>query len=124
MRVPAEEIVRAGYGAFLLVAPARALEAVARSPLDRASLRVARVLGVRHLAQAALVGSDPTPVRRLAGAVVDASHAGSMVLMARWSDSALHRRLARRNATGASLFALMEGAAAVAGLRADTTGID
>jgi hypothetical protein len=109
---------------LLLLAPGRVLSMVARSPLDSASLRVARVLGGRHLAQAALIGIHPTAARRLAGALVDAAHAGSMVALAHWGDKPVHRRLARASATTASIFAVAEGAAAAGGLRADTAGID
>jgi hypothetical protein len=103
------EAARAVYGAGLLLAPSSVLDALARSPLDRPAVRVARVLGARHLLQAAVLATHPGPRWRLAGAAVDGAHAASMLALARCSRRAGHRRLAARNARTAGLLAVAEG---------------
>lgn len=109
-------VLRALYGAGLLLAPGRILAALARMPLDRRVIAVARVLGARQLAQAAVVGRRPTPGRLRAGAAVDAAHVGSMVAFARWSPRPAHRLLAVRQARSAGLLALAgAGTAALSG---------
>jgi hypothetical protein len=108
------EAARALYGAGLLLAPAGALGTVARSPLDPAAVRVARVLGLRHLAQAGLLARHDEPGWRLAGAAVDGLHAASMLALGRWSGRPLHRRLAARNARTAGVLAVAECAAGLA----------
>lgn len=63
---------RAGVGLFCLVAPRRALVSSERqSPAAR---RVMRILGARHLAQAAVEAAQPTPTVLRCGAGVDAVH--------------------------------------------------
>jgi hypothetical protein len=99
------DVARAAYGAGLLLAPPSALAALAGSPLDRPVVRVARVLGTRHLIQAALLWAHPGPRWQLSGAAVDAAHAASMRALARWSQRPVHRRLAARDARIAELFA-------------------
>lgn len=65
--------VRATMGLLCLVAPRKALVASQReSPAAR---RVMRVLGARHLTQAAIEAAQPTPTVLKAGAGVDAVHA-------------------------------------------------
>jgi hypothetical protein len=65
--------VRAGMGLLCLVAPGKALVASQRgSPVAR---RVMRILGARHLTQAAIEGSRPTAPVLMVGAGVDAVHA-------------------------------------------------
>ena len=76
-------VTRAAYGAALLAVPSRILRACGGDPADGAALAVARVLGGRHLVQAALAGNDPGAVRRYGGAVVDLLHAASMFAVAR-----------------------------------------
>jgi hypothetical protein len=105
------EAARAVYGAGLLLAPPRALGALSRSSLDPASVRVARVLGARHLLQAAVLSVRSEAGWRLAGAAVDAAHAASMLALARWSRRPVHRSLAARNARTAALLAAAECAA-------------
>jgi hypothetical protein len=99
------EVAHAAYGAGLLLAPPSALAALAGSPLDRPVVRVARVLGTRHLIHAALLWAHPGPRWQLSGAAVDAAHAASMRALARWSQRPVHRRLAARDARIAELFA-------------------
>ncbi len=94
------------YGAGLLLAPARVLATVARMPLDREVMVVARVLGARQLIQAAALGGSPGPRKLLAGALVDGLHSASMVAAACWSPQAAHRRLAARDARSAAVLAV------------------
>lgn len=72
---------RAGYGAALLAAPGLLLGAVTGVPPTRRDLTVARVLGARHLLQAAVTLSEGSRVL-VPGAVVDLLHAASMVALA------------------------------------------
>jgi hypothetical protein len=109
-------VARTLYGLGLLLTPASTLSALARSPLDRPAVAVARALGARQLVQAALLRRYPTAPCLLAGAAVDAAHAASMLALARWSPCPVHRRLARRNARAAALLAVADGAGWVASL--------
>ncbi len=102
------------YGTGLLLAPARVLATLARMPLDREVVAVARVLGARQLIQAAALGGSPGPRKLLAGALVDGLHSASMVAAAHWSRQADHRRLAARDARSAGLLAVA-GTVAAAG---------
>ncbi len=104
-------MVRAVYGSGLLLAPARLLCTLARMPLDRAAVNVARVLGVRHLAQAAATRRG-TRGELWLGAAVDGAHAGSMAALARWSSSCSHRVLAARDARAAAGLAVLGAAIA------------
>ncbi len=123
-------LVRAGYGVGLVVAPGTLIkltggpgavsrdppggrgEAAARAEAGAARARmVARVLGVRHLAQAAFTAgtewADPgNPLPLGGGAAVDALHAASMLGL-----GALDRRVRRTALTDA----LLETALAAAG---------
>ena len=94
------------YGGGLLLAPASVLSILARMPLDPQTLAVARVLGARHLAQAALSRRGTRTQLRL-GAASDAAHAASMVVVARCSARRAHRVLARRDARTATLLAAL-----------------
>ncbi len=92
-RIPATAVLRAGWGAALLLAPEPLLRAGGRAPVPAAAVAAARVLGVRHLLQAAASAVAPTaPVVGL-GAVVDTLHTGSCVGLAvaspRWRRVAL-----------------------------------
>ncbi len=76
------QIVRATYGAALVLAPGPAIRlATGRLPSQRAC-RVARVLGTRHLIQAALTAAAPWPAVLAIGGQVDAVHTASMMLVA------------------------------------------
>jgi hypothetical protein len=75
-------LARAGYGTALLTAPGPLIGlCTGRAPSVRAR-RVARVLGARHLAQAAITALAPGPEVIAAGAVVDLLHAASMFALA------------------------------------------
>lgn len=98
-------VARAGWGAVLVTAPSLTLRALGGRPGHGAVL-VVRLLGVRHLAQAALSRLVPPTGRALAVAVAaDAAHAASMAALSvaarRW------RRPARRDAVIAATWMLL-----------------
>jgi hypothetical protein len=99
-------MVRAAYGAALVLVPGPAIRlATGRLPSQRAC-RVARVLGTRHLIQAALTAAAPGSAALEIGGQVDAVHSASMLLLAAVS------RAGRR---AALTDALTEAALAAAG---------
>jgi hypothetical protein len=75
-------LARAGYGAALLCAPGPMIGVVTGQPPSRRARRVARVLGARHLAQAAITVLNPGPEVVALGVVVDLLHAASMFAFA------------------------------------------
>jgi hypothetical protein len=102
-------VVRAAYGAALVLAPGSAIRvATGRLPSRRAR-RVARVLGTRHLIQAALTAAAPEPAVLELGGQLDAVHTASMLLLAAVSPAG--RRAALTDA-------LAEAALAAAGFSA------
>jgi len=102
-------MVRAAYGAALVLVPGPAIRlATGRLPSRRAC-RVARVLGTRHLIQAALTAAAPGSAALEIGGQVDAVHSASMLLLAAVS------RAGRRAALSD---ALTEAALAAAGYSA------
>jgi hypothetical protein len=101
------QVARAGYGSALLLLPGPALRLCGGQP-DRRSRNVARVLGARHLVQAAVTaGIGPSAESLGIGAVVDMTHAVSMAGLA-----LADRRVRRVTLTDA----LIETAFAAAGL--------
>lgn len=76
------ELGRAAWGAALLAAPGPVLGRVHHLQIDTKSLVTARILGGRHLAQAALSGIEPTPEVLAMGVWVDSVHALSAVALA------------------------------------------
>ncbi len=74
-RVRRIELLRAGWGAALLLVPEQVLARVHRVTVDRTSVTVARVLGARQLTQAVLSGSNPSPEVLALGVWVDTAHA-------------------------------------------------
>jgi hypothetical protein len=107
------QVVRATYGAALVLVPGPAIRlATGRLPSRRAC-RVARVLGTRHLIQAALTAAAPGRAVLALGGQVDAVHTASMLLLA-----AVSR--AQRRAAVAD--ALTEAAFAAAGFSASGCG--
>jgi hypothetical protein len=75
-------VARACYGAALLSAPGLALGLVTgQAPSNRARA-VVRILGARHLAQAALTMWRPRRTVLAAGAGIDGCHAASMLALA------------------------------------------
>lgn len=81
-RVDRTELARAAWGIALLLAPRHVLRRIHHGPVDGPSVQVLRVLGVRHLLQAALVSQRPTPRVLLAASAVDLSHCLSAVPVA------------------------------------------
>jgi len=74
---------RLAYGTALVLAPDVTAGALAGRRLDRRARLVARVLGVRHIAQALVLrGRQPGSLPRRAGRATDLLHAGSMALLA------------------------------------------
>jgi len=98
-------MTRASYGVALVLAPGPAiLLATGRLPGHRAR-RVARLLGARHLVQAALNAAVPFPAVFTAGAAVDAVHAASMLMLA-----AVDRSVHKAALTDALIEGLFAGA--------------
>jgi hypothetical protein len=75
-------LARAGYGTALLVAPGPMIGIVTGQPPSRRARQVARVLGARHLAQAAITALNPGPEVVALGVIVDLLHAASMFAFA------------------------------------------
>ena len=75
-------LARAGYGTALLCAPGPMIGVVTGQPPSRRARQVARILGVRHLAQAAITAFNPGPEVVALGVVVDLLHAASMFAFA------------------------------------------
>jgi hypothetical protein len=96
--------VRACYGGVLLLAPGPVIRLGTGRPASARARHVARILGVRHLAQAALTAGAPPGAARLGvGAGVDLAHAASMVALA-LADRGV-ARVTLADATIATLFA-------------------
>lgn len=72
------ELLRGGWGVCMLVAPRRMMSLLGVE-VDVRSLVVARVLGARQVAQAALSGSRPSPEVLALGVWVDVVHCASLV---------------------------------------------
>jgi hypothetical protein len=103
------QLIRVGYGAALVLMPGTTIFlATGRLP-GRRTRRVARVLGARHLAQAALTAVAPRPGVFAIGWQVDAVHAASMLLLA---------AVGRAGRSAALTDALTEAAFAAAGFSA------
>jgi len=100
---------RATYGAALVLVPGPVIWLATGQLPGKRARRVAQVLGIRHLIQAALTAVVPEPAVLATGGQVDAVHAASMVLLAAVS------RAGRR---AALTDALTEAAFAAAGLSA------
>ena len=76
------QLTRASYGVALVMAPGLVIYlATGRFPSRRAR-RVAQLLGIRHLAQAAVTAAVPVADVFALGAAVDAGHAASMLTLA------------------------------------------
>lgn len=77
------QAVRAGYGAALLIAPGPVISAAAGRPAGPRARAVARVLGARHLLQAAVTSATAPSTESLGiGAAIDLAHAASMACLA------------------------------------------
>lgn len=69
------EVARASWGLTLLLAPRQVLRPLRLATNDDRATGVTRVLGARHLVQAALSGVQPSPEILAAGIWVDRVHA-------------------------------------------------
>ncbi len=83
-------LLRGAYGAALCVAPGAGLGLAGGPPASHRARTVARILGVRQLAQAAVsgralapgIGTEDRAALLTLGALVDALHAASMLGLA------------------------------------------
>ena len=103
MTVRTLQRIRAGYGAVLVLAPGPAIWLATGQVPSRRMRRTARLLGARHLVQAALTAVVPLPGTFAAGGEVDTVHAVSMLLLAAVSRSG--RRAALTDALTEAAFA-------------------
>ncbi len=93
--------LRLTFGIALLARPQLVLHPRRRRRLDAHAKAFARVLGARHVLQAATLGTHPAPPWPLVGSAVDAVHAGTALVWA-WRERR-HRRMLLANAAGAAL---------------------
>ena len=100
---------RALVGMTLLARPYGALTALSGEPPDRKVTIYARILGARHLLEAAVLWRQTTPIVVGAGATVDAIHALSAATLVKTRH---HPRLASLNVASASMFAILDAALA------------
>ncbi len=104
------QFLRVIWGAFLLVKPGRALALLGAADSGRGSRGVLRILGARHLLEAAAERHWGSTARKF-GVGVDAAHAGTALGFAmldrRW------RRVALADAAVAAIFASAEGLGAL-----------
>jgi hypothetical protein len=108
------QVARATYGAALVLVPGPVIRLATGQLPSRRACRVAQVLGIRHLTQAALTAAAPERAVLTTGGQVDAVHAASMLLLAAVS------RAGRR---AALTDALTEAAFAAAGVAASRDGL-
>ena len=108
------QLIRAGYGAVLVLAPGPAIWLATGQVPSRRMRRTAQLLGARHLVQAALTAVAPLPGTYAMGGEVDAVHATSMLLLAAVSRSGRRAALAD---------ALTEAAFAAAGFSVSFVGL-
>jgi hypothetical protein len=90
-------------GALLLAAPDRVLRRVTQRQIGTGERMAARVLGIRNLAEGAILARHPSCRLVLGGAAVDATHAPSMVALAAARPE--HRRPATASALTATSMA-------------------
>ena len=107
------QVARAGYGGALLTMPGPVIRLATGRPAGPGARAVARVLGARHLLQAALTTAAASSRLSLGiGAVVDLAHAASMAALA------LADRQARRLTLPDALIETTVAAAGVSAARA------
>ena len=86
-------VARVAWGGALVIAPRALLRAGGRPDAAPAAIAFARVLGARHLVQAAVTTAAPAPLVADYGAIVDAMHATQQLALAigspRWRAAAL-----------------------------------
>jgi hypothetical protein len=101
MKIRPIEILRAIWGAGLLVSPRAVLERVHGVRVDRKAIVIARILGARHMVQASLSGLDPSPEILAGGVWVDSVHSMTAIGLA-----VVDRSRARAGVTDALIAAL------------------
>ena len=79
---PVPDLARAAWGTACLLGPGTVGRLLAGHEPDARARRVLRVLGARHLVQAAGMRLLPAPVGLVGGAAVDGLHAGTALLAA------------------------------------------
>jgi hypothetical protein len=91
-RIQATALLRTGWAVTLLLVPERLLRIGGQAP-PPAAISVVRVLGIRHLLQAAVSAVAPVASVAALGAVVDTVHTGTCAALAvvspRWRRAAL-----------------------------------
>jgi hypothetical protein len=102
--VRAGELVRAGWGLSMLLAPDVVVSRLGAASPDRATRAVARVLGMRHVAQAALTLAVPSQRVLRWGGYADLAHATTGLALA--AADPRYRRAALIDATIATTFGL------------------
>jgi hypothetical protein len=75
-------LVRAAYGVALLCAPGTAIRLCTGQAAGSRARAVTRLLGARHLVQAALTAGMPNAVMLAVGAQIDLVHSASMLALA------------------------------------------
>jgi hypothetical protein len=101
--------VRLAWGGLLVAVPATVLRVLTGgAPVSRSQARVIRVLGTRHVLQAALELTRPTPRALRAGAAVDLLHAmtcvGAVAFSPEWRRPALVDGIGALVLAGGGLF--------------------
>ena len=102
-------VARAAYGAALLCVPGPIVSMVTGEPATPRVRSVVRVLGVRHLAQAAICGLVPARGLIRAGTATDGLHSASMLALA-GVEPQLRRALLADAAVAAAFAAAAEAA--------------
>ena len=74
-------LTRAAYGAVLLCAPGAVISRCTGQPASTRARAMVRVLGTRHLVQAAMTARAPNALVLRVGAQVDLAHAASMLAL-------------------------------------------
>lgn len=105
MTVRRPTIARAAYGIVLLLSPRYVVERVAGERPGGTVRAARRLLGGRHLLQAAAIARNPTRKRRLLGVAMDLTHALTMVPVVACTD---RRRCGALSALVALVFASLE----------------
>lgn len=99
------EVIRAAYGATELLAPGTVERLLLGSGLDARGRKGIRVLGARHVLQAAVTARGSASVHHVGGSV-DVAHALTMLALAAFDPP--RRRVALLNAAIALAFAAEE----------------
>jgi hypothetical protein len=115
------QMARASYGLALVLAPRETIRLAAGRLPGRRECTVARLLGARHLVQAALTVVIPLPGVFAIGAQVDTVHAASMLMLA--AAGRPERRAVLTDALTEAIFAAAGFSASAQGLSAPARGL-